>query len=211
MKFSLVKVGIVTILASSLFSGAAFAETEPVSKVTATEVKAYENPSFRERNRMLTEAAIAADIPPEVVKAIAWGESDGWMQYKNGAPNIGVDGKGIGIMQVTDYDPTDLAEVEKLKTDIEYNIKRGLDILNEKYDWLEAGKLPKVAGADRHTIENWYFPVMAYNGIKPVNSPVKTEDESENKDAYQYKVFVNIETDSFLDSDGNGTREERSL
>ena len=38
-------------------------------------------------------------------------------------------------MQVTDYDPTDTAEVEKLKTDIEYNIKRGLEILNEKYDW----------------------------------------------------------------------------
>ena len=168
MKFSLLKVGTVTILASSLFTGVAFAETETTSSESVSVIKAYENPPFQDRNEMLTDAAIAADIPPEVVKAIAWGESEGWMQYKNGAPNIGVDGKGIGIMQVTDYDPTDLVEVEKLKTDIDYNIKRGLQILNEKYDWLEAGKLPKVAGADRHTIENWYFPVMAYNGIVPV-------------------------------------------
>ena len=34
---------------------------------------------------MLTNAAIAANIPPEVVKAIAWVESDGWKQYKDGA------------------------------------------------------------------------------------------------------------------------------
>ena len=71
-----------------------------------------------------------------------------------------------------------------------YNIKRGLEILNEKYDWIEAGKLPKVAGADRHTIENWYFPVMAYNGIVPANSPIYQEDGNHNKKAYQEKVFV---------------------
>ena len=162
------KVGIVTILATSLYTGVAFAETETTSSESVSVIKASENLPFQEINEMLTTAAIAAKIPPEVVKAIAWEESKGWMQYKNGAPHIGVDGKGIGIMQVTDYDPTDLAEVEKLKTDINYNIKRGLEILNEKYDWLEAGKLPKVADANRHTIENWYFPVMAYNGIVPV-------------------------------------------
>ena len=196
MKSSLLKVGTVAILATSLFTGVAFAETEPVSKVSAAEVKVYENPSFQEINKMLTDAAIAKNIPPEVVKAIAMEESS-WNQYKDGAPLVS-DDNGIGIMQVTDYDSTDLAEVEKLKTDIEYNIKRGIDILNEKYGWIEAGKLPKVAGADRHTIENWYFPVMAYNGIKPVNSPLKQEDGSVNSNAYQEKVFAKIENDSFL-------------
>ena len=78
---------------------------------------------------MLTEAAIKADIPPEVVKAIAWEESD-WQQFKDGKPNVSTDG-GIGIMQVTDYDP---AEEESLKTDIEYNIKKGIEILNSKFD-----------------------------------------------------------------------------
>ena len=53
-------------------------------------------------NKLLTEAAIEADIPPEVVKAIAWEESD-WQQFKAGKPNVSFDG-GIGIMQVTDYD-----------------------------------------------------------------------------------------------------------
>ena len=32
--------------------------------------------------------------------------------------------------------------------------------------------LPEIKGAGREVIENWYFPVMAYNGIKPVNSPL---------------------------------------
>ena len=74
---------------------------------------------------MLTEEPIKADIPPEVLKAIAWEESD-WQQFKDGKPNVSIDG-GIGIMQVTDYDP---AEEESLKTDIEYNIKKGIEILN---------------------------------------------------------------------------------
>ena len=201
MKSSLLKVGTVTILASSLFTGVAFAETETTSSESVSVINAYENLPFQVRNEMLTNAAIAADIPPEVVKAIAWGESKGWMQYINGAPHIGVDGKGIGIMQVTDYDPTDLEEVEKLKTDINYNIKRGIEILNEKYDWIKAGKLPKVAGADRHTIENWYFPVMAYNGIVSSNSPVYQKDGNPNKKAYQEGIFVEIEKNSYLDND----------
>ena len=39
MKFSLLKVGTVTILASSLFTGVAFAETETVSSDSASESK----------------------------------------------------------------------------------------------------------------------------------------------------------------------------
>ena len=37
-------------------------------------------------------------------------------------------------MQVTDYDPL-ILRGRKLKTDIEYNIKRGFEILNDKYDY----------------------------------------------------------------------------
>ena len=64
---------------------------------------------------------------------------------------------------------------------------------------LQAGVLPSVEGADRHVIENWYFPVMAYNGIKPTNSPLYQADGTPNTDAYQEKVFAQIENDSFLD------------
>ena len=41
MKFSLLKVGTVTILATSLFSGVAFAETEPVSSKSVSVSQSY--------------------------------------------------------------------------------------------------------------------------------------------------------------------------
>ena len=42
---------------------------------------------------------------------------------------------------------------------------------------------------------------MAYNGIVPSNSPVYQKDGNPNKDAYQEKVFVKIEQDSYIDMD----------
>src|SRR4051812_30081538 len=202
MRVSLLRVGVVTVLATGLFYGEASAETGQVSSNSLSEENQYENPSFQTINQLLTKAAIDADIPPEVVKAIAMEES-GWKQFENGKPLISTeDGMGIGIMQVTNYDP---AEEEELKSNIEYNIKKGIEILNSKYDLIKAGVLPSVEGADRHVIENWYFPVLAYNGIKPSNSPLyqatgeKNNGEVWKPGAYQEKVFAQIEKDSFLD------------
>ena len=193
MKVSLLKLGVVTALATGLFYGEAAAETGNSFDSASSEITQNQNPTFREINEMLTTAAIDAKIPPEVVKAIAMEES-GWNQYKDGAPLVS-DDNGIGIMQVTDYDSS---EEERLKTDIEYNIKRGIEILNDKYKLIASREVPGIKGADRYVIENWYFPVMAYNGIKPVNSPLKQEDGSVNTNAYQEKVFAKIENDSFL-------------
>src|SRR5207344_1418681 len=97
-----------------------------------------------------TNAAIDADIPPEVVKAVATQES-GWKQFKDGKPYISDDG-GIGIMQITNKPNLDQ---EKLKYDIYYNIEAGIDILNSMYD--DRTDLPTIKGAGRDVIENWYF------------------------------------------------------
>ena len=194
MGSSLLRVGVLTLFATGLLYGEASAETGQVSSNSLMEESQNVNPSFQRMNELLTEAAIKADIPPEVLKAIAWEESD-WQQFKDGKPYVSTDG-GIGIMQVTDYDP---AEEESLKTDIEYNINKGIEILKSKFDLIAAGVLPSVEGADRHVIENWYFPVMAYNGIKPTNSPLYQADGTPNRDAYQEKVFAQIENDSFID------------
>ncbi|WP_082193347.1 Ig-like domain-containing protein [Bacillus rubiinfantis] len=147
------------------------------------------NPSYQHVNCLLTNAALDARIPPEVVKAVAEQES-GWIQYKNGRPNIAPD-NGIGIMQITGIDD------ERLKTDIIYNIQTGVNILKDKYEW---ERLPKIQEAGPEVIENWYFPVMAYNGIKPVNSPLEQKTEKLNVDAYQEQVFAKIKSGSFLDS-----------
>ena len=54
MKFSLLKVGTVTILATSLFTGVAFAETETTSSESVSVIKASENLPFQDINEMLT-------------------------------------------------------------------------------------------------------------------------------------------------------------
>ncbi|WP_230163462.1 Ig-like domain-containing protein, partial [Peribacillus simplex] len=71
-------------------------------------------------------------------------------------------------------------------------------ILNEKYNYLDKNILPKIQGAGRQEIENWYFPIMAYNGTKSINGPVYQSDGTKNTKAYQEEVFSYIENDSFL-------------
>ncbi|WP_088041574.1 Ig-like domain-containing protein [Bacillus sp. EAC] len=192
MKSFIVKVGVLTALSVSLFSGKAAAETTWETKCSKYgQLKQNENPSFQHTNCLLTNAALNADIPPEVVKGIAMKESD-WRQFVDGKPYVSVDG-GVGIMQVTDKDPS--YDQQRLATDIAYNIEVGVSILNNKYS---NSSLPKIKGANRHHIENWYFPIMAYNGIKPVNSPVFKDDGLPNLDAYQEQVFRKIEEQSYL-------------
>ena len=189
MKLVFLKAGLLTCLLVGLINHEASAESTFASKCSSFEKNT--NPSFQQNNCLLTNAAIEADIPPEVVKAVAYQESD-WIQFnKKNEPKISPDG-GIGIMQVTD---TENMDVEKLKYDITYNIEAGVKILSDKYAY---NFLPKIKGAGRHEIENWYFPVMAYNGTKAINSPVYQSNGEKNTAAYQEKVFAKIENDSFL-------------
>jgi hypothetical protein len=142
---------------------------------------------------LLTNAAVEADIPPEVVKAVATQENGNWEQFDDaGKPVVSLDG-GIGLMQLTNQKEYDQ---DKLKNDIVYNIETGVRVLSSMYTRTD---LPKIKGAGRQVIENWYFPVMAYNGTKPVNSPLKQETGERNKDAYQEQVFAKLEAQSYLD------------
>lgn len=134
MKSVFIKAGLLTCLLVGIITQEASAESTWATKCSLFEKNT--NPSFQQMNCLLTNAAIETDIPPEVVKAVAYQESD-WSQFtKKNEPNISPDG-GIGIMQVTD---TDNMDVEKLKYDITYNIEAGVKILNDKY----AYDLPKV-------------------------------------------------------------------
>ncbi|MBM7702830.1 S-layer homology domain-containing protein [Metabacillus iocasae] len=154
------------------------------------ELKPNTNPTIQHTNCLLTEAALKANIPPEVVKAVATQESGNWTQFNaDGTPVLSNDG-GIGMMQITNHPGYNQ---EKLKTDIQYNIDSGVAILNEKYN---SSALPKVTGASRDDIESWYFAVMAYNGIKPVNSPIEQLTGNRNANAYQEEVFARILSDS---------------
>jgi putative cell wall-binding protein len=137
-----------------------------------------ENPTNAQLNMMLTQEAILAGVPPELVKAVAWQESS-WRQFRTnddpnglwqkGDPIVSFDG-GIGIMQITE--PNMTAERERrLKEDIRYNIQEGLRILKEKWSYSSWERIPKINGNDMSVMEDWYFAIMAYNGISRRNDP----------------------------------------
>ncbi|PEC49510.1 hypothetical protein CON00_10625 [Bacillus sp. AFS096315] len=196
MKSFFIKTGLLTACMVALFHGKATAESEPEWALKCANqygvITPNENPTFQHINCLLTNAAIQADIPPEVVKGIATKESD-WRQFVDGKPYISTD-NGIGIMQITDKTLTE-EQQERLKNDIVYNIETGVRILNDKANLTS---LPHINGAGRDIIENWYFPVMAYNGTVPVNSPLFQDTGEINYKAYQEIVFGKIEKDSYL-------------
>lgn len=194
MKSIFLRAGLLTCLLLGLDYEETSAASEWSSKCSPLfgVIKQNENPSFQHINCLLTNAALDAEIPPEVVKAVAWRESD-WMQFiAPGKPKISSD-DGIGIMQVTDK-PKGFDDDDKLKYDITYNIEAGVKILSDKYDY----GLPEIKDAGRQEIENWYFPIMAYNGTKSINAPVYQSNGLKNTKAYQEIVFTHIENDSFL-------------
>ena len=126
----------------------------------------YVNPSPAEIRAKLNAAAVARLIPPRILYGIAFQEST-WRQFDaDGDPLIGFDGKGIGIMQVTTI-PLGV-DVERLKTDIDYNIAVGADILVAKWGYAPT-VFPVIGAGDPRCYENWFFAVWAYNGWKAGN------------------------------------------
>jgi hypothetical protein len=121
----------------------------------------YVNPSPADVRAKLKAAAVIRLIPPRILYGIAFQEST-WRQFDaKGDPLIGSDGKGIGIMQVTTI-PLGV-DVERLKTDIDYNIAVGADILVTKWGYAPS-VFPVIGGGDPRCHENWFFAVWAYNG-----------------------------------------------
>ncbi|QXE01123.1 cell wall-binding repeat-containing protein [Terribacillus sp. DMT04] len=175
----------------------------------------HANPSYAEISQKLTDAANAYNVPPEIVKSIAFRES-GWKQYWTGStPSyqqscsiadgsnvvIGYDCIGIGIMQVSDYNRGDKEEINRLMHDIDYNIERGMKILKDK--WNEANAkaesglpynlIPVVNDGNPDKLENWYFAILAYNGRLERNDPIANPQT-----AYQELVYKEMENQSLI-------------
>lgn len=102
------------------------------------------NPGKAQIEKLLEQAAAKYGIPPDVLKAVAWKESN-W-----NPSSTGDGGKSHGIMQIystahPDYD------VAKGKADVAYNIEYGAKFLAELY---------KKYG-------NWQEAAVHYNGSGP--------------------------------------------
>lgn len=123
------------------------------------------NPPDTSIRARLKDAALRYNIPSVILMAIAYQES-GWRQFDaSGNTVIGTNAtsQDIGIMQINTANRTD---VDRLMTDIDYNIETGAKILDGK--WKLA---PGIGDRDRNVLENWYFAIWAYNGLSSTNNP----------------------------------------
>ena len=116
------------------------------------------DPAVSAIKNALTAAAVAHGIPPEILYAVAYQESN-WRQFEDDGKPLVTDDGGIGIMQVTSYGGYD---VSRLQNDTVYNINAGADILSSKFD-----ESPRIGDGRRDCYENWYYAVWAYNGWTP--------------------------------------------
>ncbi len=159
-------------------------------------VSAGDNGTVQDRKALITELSLKKGVPAEIVKAIAYQET-GMRQFDdNGKPimNANEDG-GIGIMQVT----MNAAEIEqkgidvqRLSNDMAYNIEIGIEQLIEKKLW-SGNRIPAFStGSMNSSLEDWYFAVMAYNGLEQRNDPARSAS------TYQDRVYQIIESRSLL-------------
>jgi len=155
-----------------------------MSSNIASSTQYYKNPSYAEIEKIIETVAYEKQIPVTVLKSIAWQESKGadsdndgitnWRQFVGGQPLIGYDKIGIGIMQVSDYASTDTAYINRLKYDIEFNIREGAEILLTKWSLQNSSvtyKTPKVGNGSPNYLEHWYYAIWAYNSYGERNNP----------------------------------------
>ncbi|MFZ2412990.1 MAG: stalk domain-containing protein [Candidatus Cryosericum sp.] len=113
----------------------------------------------------LKDAALRYNVPSAILMAIAYQES-GWRQFDaSGNTVIGSNAtsQDIGIMQINS---TGRSDIDRLMTDIDYNIETGARMLDGK--WKLA---PGIGDRDRNVLENWYYAIWAYNGLSSTNNP----------------------------------------
>jgi len=162
-----------------------YAATESTGDLSQATSTTYVNPSYEEINRIIENIAKEKEIPSIILKAIAFKESS-WRQFdKEGNPILSrLEHPAIGIMQVATYNDNDQETIDKLKTDLEFNIRMGADLLNEKWRFT-----PTIGDGDRNKLENWYFALWAYNIWTDKNNPNTLAATSPGTLTYQEKVF----------------------
>ncbi|MGE0713182.1 MAG: hypothetical protein AB7N76_35460 [Planctomycetota bacterium] len=136
------------------------------------------NPSVEELAQEIAKVSAAHQVPTEVIKAIAWRESNCQQWRADGSFVHNKTDCGLGMMQLTGATAKQF-DVEKLKDDWRYNLECGVKVLVEKWQRAERkGQVPNDPAA-RRVLENWYYPVAYYYGAQ--------------KEDYLVKVFEHLE------------------
>jgi len=109
---------------------------------------------------------------------------------------LGYDCIGIGVMQVSDWRYKKSEEkdayIQRLKEDVRFNISEGLKTLKEKWDFSKSGTIPTVNDNNPNYIDNWYFAILAYNGLLERNNP------QTNAKAYQETITKHMNNQGLL-------------
>ena len=129
---------------------------------------ATENPDRIELEKRIEIVAKEYGIPAVIVKSIARVESNYQHYREDGSPNINYNKNGthdIGLMQINSSSGYDN---ERLKTDIDYNIHAGVEMIIRKWN---TDYTPQIGDGDMTVLENWYFAIWAYNGWSWQNNP----------------------------------------
>ena len=121
---------------------------------------------------------VSAELPQEILKSIAWVESEMLMAtiqvaYNSKGPALVAFDCGYGIMQITSgmEKPADgkISSKEQvlIATHPSYNIAKGAELLIEK--WNQAPQSRPIVGTDTDSdpniLENWYYATWSYNGF----------------------------------------------
>jgi len=165
--------------------------------IFVSETLGARNPDFKTINNLLEEAARKYNVPPSLLKAIAWYESN-WKHFDETTgkviENIYGDG-GIGIMQITDDTLCKKYNLDKYK--LEDNIMCGALILRSKWDEGVKGSIQIGAPPDDpEVIENWWYATLAYNGF----NEIPCQDREYLKKIRKYLLFPPTQIRDYIKS-----------
>ncbi|WP_409302930.1 transglycosylase SLT domain-containing protein [Peribacillus sp. SCS-155] len=146
------------------------------------------NYSVKDLKTLLTKKAKENGIPPEIVKAIALAENSSLKQFTANGEVFKSSDNGFGIMQVTPLSNTDVRfDWDTVKYDISGNIDTGISILKEKWGWTSK-RIPLINNQEAAILENWYFTLMAYNGLSSTNDPNQAKGIPYQVRVYNYII-----------------------
>ncbi len=123
--------------------------------------EAYDLEEMKKVDRYISK--VNSRFDPDLIRAIAWHESEGWQIHSQ-------DGNDIGLMRVNirTIDPSKV-DIYRLKTDYKYNIDEGVKILEDKYRQAIKIKASKKL-RKKYQVEGWKtleIALLSYNGLWP--------------------------------------------
>ncbi len=140
------------------------AAPSPASAADCGKLPKGKNPSPAEIAKAMQELSGQHGVPTEIMKGIAWRESNVQQWRSDGRLVINPKDCGYGMMQLTGATARQF-DVDRLKSDWRYNLEAGVKVLVQKWKRAERkGLVPANDPEARRVLENWYYAIAFYWG-----------------------------------------------